>query len=1175
MNKFNYYRAPFIIPLLIVLFFSCDFIPMEKVEYVDTVYHDVNLYMNYPADKQIITDSTPSFMWDCSGVQSEFRFQLSIDNNFSESAIIADSEINALEYTILKQLVNGQMYYWRLKMKQNGKWLDWYNTFCFTFEIPVINGLSPGIPAANQQDFFIQDTEPLLSWNASANASEYHIQLSTSEDFQNIFAEENSLVVHQYQTTALILGDCYWRVRYLNSESIMSDWSDTFYFNVDLLRPQIVAPIIGSDYYDTSPLLEWLDNNEIQAFHLQLNSVNNFSAANLVDLDSLTLEAYQLPAMPAGEYFWRVRSKDLSSVWSEWSQVASFTSLIDIPELSSPADVSTGSDSTPLLQWNSARDATNYHIMINNQSDFTGINAVNDNTIVNEEYQVSSGLDMDTWYWRVRVINSDGFSGAWSSVFSFTVDIAAPANLLPANGSSLNDTTPAFSWDPDPDASVYQIQVNDQSDLSGTVIADDNAVSGSSFEPSNAAVGTFYWRVRKCNTDGIWGKWSSVLNYSTYIDVPVLLTPADNSETVDTTPLLNWEELSSAASFDIQVDDSPSFSAPLIAEASVASSSFEVPVAQTGTFYWRVRVVNNDGLTGSWSNAFDYTAVVNVPTLVAPSGIGTTWDLTPQYEWTNEQGAAAYQLQVNRASAFNGEFIIDDSTITGSPLESPVAADGRNYWRVRVINEDGIAGEWSSVRSYAASIYSPINFAPHIAPDTDCTIDWEDVEDISNFQIQISSADDFSTLIVEDSNVPGSQYTVNLPVFGPYYYRVRSQIADGNCSNWSWAQKVFRINETKLTASNAGWYDSFGSSVAVSNDENVIVSGAYQADGTAQDSGSAYIYRKNGTSWEETPINASNGVTGDCFGKDVAVSSNGDVVFVGAYKANDTPGTLYAYRRESGIYTEYIINPPDGTNANSFAKSLECSSDGNTIFVGSMLDDDMGQDSGAVYIYQWNGTGWDESKITASDGTGNDWFGSAVTCTPDGSRFVTAATRAAVRKMYIYTWTGSSWSEEIIADPENINENDFGSSLAINQSGNVIIIGDNQFGLSGSPYGAVYIFRWNGSAWDNQQIIAPSFDRYPGLLFGVSVDISWDGTKVLIGAPGAIGKYGGSGSVYLYEYDGSEWSGHLIKTFVEMLNCNFGWDVSLKPDGNSFAAGADTESSSTYQAGALYYYELE
>ena len=75
----------------------------------------------------------------------------------------------------------------------------------------------------------------------------------------------------------------------------------------------------------------------------------------------------------------------------------------------------------------------------------------------------------------------------------------------------------------------------------------------------------------------------------------------------------------------------------------------------------------------------------------------------------------------------------------------------------------------------------------------------------------------------------------------------------------------------------------------MSNRGDVALVGAQNDDDNGTYSGSAYVYRWNGSNWvEEQKLLASDGAAGDWFGHSVSIS--GDVALVGAY-ADDDIGT--------------------------------------------------------------------------------------------------------------------------------------------------------------------------------------------------------------------------------------------------------------------------------------------
>ena len=64
---------------------------------------------------------------------------------------------------------------------------------------------------------------------------------------------------------------------------------------------------------------------------------------------------------------------------------------------------------------------------------------------------------------------------------------------------------------------------------------------------------------------------------------------------------------------------------------------------------------------------------------------------------------------------------------------------------------------------------------------------------------------------------------------------------------------------------------------------------------------------------------------------------------------------------------------------------------GNMFVVGAYGDEEYGNNSGSVYLYNWNSTNWIETKITATDGDNSDCFGYDVSITSDGKSFVSGA----------------------------------------------------------------------------------------------------------------------------------------------------------------------------------------
>ena len=241
--------------------------------------------------------------------------------------------------------------------------------------------------------------------------------------------------------------------------------------------------------------------------------------------------------------------------------------------------------------------------------------------------------------------------------------------------------------------------------------------------------------------------------------------------------------------------------------------------------------------------------------------------------------------------------------------------------------------------------------------------------------------------------------------------------------------------QQRLVALNADVGDTFGYRLAISGD--TVVAGAVGESGNGSDptdnslhqSGAAYVFTRSGSAWPQSAyLKASNAGAGDGFGGSVAIS--GDTVVVGA-------------DREAG-------NGSDPTN-------------------NSMID------SGAAYVFTRSGSAWTQSAyLKASNAGAGDHFGISVAIS--GNTLVVGAIGEASNSSgpannslvfsgaaYVFTRSGSTWTQSAYLKASNADENDvFGSAVAI--SGDTVVVGapgedgngsgrgDNSLAYAGAAY---------------------------------------------------------------------------------------------------------------------------
>jgi len=143
----------------------------------------------------------------------------------------------------------------------------------------------------------------------------------------------------------------------------------------------------------------------------------------------------------------------------------------------------------------------------------------------------------------------------------------------------------------------------------------------------------------------------------------------------------------------------------------------------------------------------------------------------------------------------------------------------------------------------------------------------------------------------------------------------------------------------------------------------------------------------------------TNEVCSDCdWGSSIATGA--DVIVVGA-RLDDIPynsGSAYVYRRNGGTWElEVKLTASDGESFDEFGTSVSISADGSVIAIGAPGADRWGEDSGLAYIFEYTGDEQDPwIEVVTFEGAHdhrcqNDQFGQTVQLTPDGKHLLVIA----------------------------------------------------------------------------------------------------------------------------------------------------------------------------------------
>jgi FG-GAP repeat len=244
---------------------------------------------------------------------------------------------------------------------------------------------------------------------------------------------------------------------------------------------------------------------------------------------------------------------------------------------------------------------------------------------------------------------------------------------------------------------------------------------------------------------------------------------------------------------------------------------------------------------------------------------------------------------------------------------------------------------------------------------------------------------------------------------------------------------------------------------------------------------------------------------------------------------------------------------------------LGVSISGDNAVIGAYGDDHKGDRSGSAYIFSRHpSTGlWSQRrKLTAYDGASYDWFGFSVSISGDNAVIGAhgddprGTNSGSVYVFYRHPSTNSWLTRRKLIANDGASGDGFGVSVSI--SGDNAVIGAYGDDPRGTNSGSAYIF--STYAWSQRRKLTAS-DGASGDYFGRSVSISGD--NAVIGAYGDDDKGTFSGSAYIFSrnYPSTDsWSQRRKLTASDGTSGDyFGYSVSISGDNAVVGAYGDDD----------------
>lgn len=191
---------------------------------------------------------------------------------------------------------------------------------------------------------------------------------------------------------------------------------------------------------------------------------------------------------------------------------------------------------------------------------------------------------------------------------------AKPELVSPTDAATDVDLNLTFNWNPVDGAKSYGFQLSLSPDFTDTE-NNSSGIEEVSITVNNLMPDTkYYWRVNAKNSSGI-SPWSDVWEFTTQpVGIPTLAAPENNSIINELLTTLEWNSVTDADTYTIQVSLSSDFSSTVINKENHSSLSLNITDLEwTEKYYWRVRA-SIGSCNSEWSETWNFTPKRPIPT---------------------------------------------------------------------------------------------------------------------------------------------------------------------------------------------------------------------------------------------------------------------------------------------------------------------------------------------------------------------------------------------------------------------------------------------------------------------------------------------------------------------------------------------------------------------------------
>lgn len=326
----------------------------------------------------------------------------------------------------------------------------------------------------------------------------------------------------------------------------------------------------------------------------------------------------------------------------------------------------------------------------------------------------------------------------------------------------------------------------------------------------------------------------------------------------------------------------------------------------------------------------------------------------------------------------------------------------------------------------------------------------------------------------------------------------------------------------------------------------------------------------------------------DHSGQSVSLSADGTIVAIGAnYNdgINEDAGHVRVYQLISGIWIQLGEDIEGEAAYDNSGYSVSLSADGLTLAIGAHLNDENGYNSGHVRVYKFISETWVQLGEDLDGEAQYDQSGRSIGLSADGStiaigaRYNVGSGINETGHVRVYKLIAGTWMQQGEDIDGESDEDIFGFSVSLCANGSKLAIGAPENNGNGSNSGHTRVYEYIAGEWIQigDDIDGEAEDDWSGR----SVCLSADGLRVAIMANWNDGNGSGSGHVRVFQQNSGIWTqlGEDIDGEAEGDTSSGGYSsmsssVCLNASGSRVAIGAPYNDGNGWKSGHVRVFEL-